>query len=87
MKGLASYFKEFAWKNTKLTDFVGHIDKAAKALNLDIGLDFTEWSSSWLKNAGCNIVSHDIQEEEGKIKKFTVHQKCVQHGDGNQLRV
>ena len=85
--GLASYFKEFAWKNTILTDFVGHIDKAVKEAKVDVGLDMVDWSTTWLMKAGCNIISHDVTEENGKITKFIVNQKCVEHGEGNLLRV
>ena len=36
---------------------------------------------------GCNIIWHDIQEEGGKIKKFTVQQRVNSEGQGNKLRV
>jgi aminopeptidase N len=72
-KGIAAYFKEFSWKNTKLPDFINHMDKAAKELKLDIGQNFKDWSATWLKTAGCNTIWHDIEEKDGKIKKFTVN--------------
>ena len=57
------------------------------AKDLKIETDLEAWSTSWLKTAGCNIIWHDIKEEDGKIKKFTVHQRCHQHGESNQLRI
>jgi hypothetical protein len=35
--------------------------------------DLTSWADTWVKCAGCNIISHDIVEEKGKITKFTVN--------------
>lgn len=83
--GIASYFKEYAFQNTKLEDFIRHFDQAAKQLKIE--RDYKQWSDTWLKQAGCNIIWHDIQEEDGKIKKFTVQQRVNEHGKGNQLRV
>lgn len=68
--GLASYFKEYSFKNTSLDDFIKHLSEAAVKCGVD--RDFKAWSHSWLKSAGCNIIWHDVVEEDGKIKKFTV---------------
>jgi len=68
--GIASYFKEYSFKNTKLEDFIRHMSLAAKQHKIKI--DFAAWAETWLKTAGCNVIWHDIIEEEGKIKKFTV---------------
>ena len=83
--GVASYFKEFSFKNTELSDFIKHMAAAAKTVG--IKEDLEAWCNTWLKAAGCNIIWHDIQEEDGKIKKFTVNQRVNQHGEGNKLRV
>jgi aminopeptidase N len=83
--GLASYFKEYAFQNTQLVDFVRHMSKAAATLKIE--RDFAQWATTWLQSAGCNIIWHEIEEEAGVIKKFTVHQKVHVHGAGNQLRV
>ena len=32
------------------------------------------------------MIWHDIEEENGKIKKFTVNQKIYEHGEKNRLR-
>lgn len=61
------------------------MNDAAKQLKIE--RDFIKWSDTWLKKAGCNIIWHEVEEEAGKIKKFVVHQKLWEHGEGNQLRV
>ena len=71
-KGIKSYFVEFSFKNTTLDDFIGHMDKAAKELGCKNSL--IQWTDSWLKTAGCNIIWHEYEcDTEGRIKKFTVH--------------
>ena len=69
-KAVSAYFKEFAYSNTSLEDFIGHFSQAAKDLKIE--RDFTSWSDTWLKTAGLNEIWHDVEEENGKIKKFTV---------------
>lgn len=83
--GVASYFAEFAFKNTRLEDFILHFNNAAIKQNSPI--DFAKWSHTWLKCAGPNIIWHDVTEEGGKITKFTVQQRVHEEGVGNQLRV
>lgn len=39
-----------------------------------------------MKTAGCNYIWHDIEEENGKIKNFTVNQGIHENGEGNRLR-
>ena len=68
--GIASYFKQYAYQNTSLEDFIRHMHEAAVKCNSPI--DFQKWSHTWLKCAGPNIIWHDVTEEGGKITKFTV---------------
>jgi len=68
--GVATYFAEFAFKNTRLDDFILHFNNAAIKHNSP--MDFAKWSDTWLKCAGPNIIWHDVTEEGGKITKFTV---------------
>jgi len=68
--GVASYFKEYSWKNTSLPDFIRHMDAAATKANSPIS--FAKWSDTWLKCAGPNVIWHDITEKDGKITKFVV---------------
>mmetsp|Transcript_9866 Transcript_9866/g.16592 ORF Transcript_9866/g.16592 Transcript_9866/m.16592 type:complete len:782 (-) Transcript_9866:41-2386(-) len=82
--GLKSYFEEYAFKNTELKDFIRHLSNAAKQLKIETDLE--AWTDSWLKTAGCNIIWHEIEEAEGKITKFIVHQRPNVNGAGNRLR-
>jgi hypothetical protein len=61
------------------------MNNAATMLNIE--RDFAKWAKPWLQTAGCNIIWHEIEEQNGEIKKFTVHQKVHENGEGNQLRV
>ena len=70
LKGIQKYFKEYAFKNTDLRDFIKQMSEAAKELKIEIDLE--AWATTWLKTPGCNIIWHDIEEENGLIKKFTV---------------
>ena len=45
------------------------------------------WADTWLKTSGLCYIWHDIVEESGKIKKFTVNQKIHENGKDNRLRV
>jgi len=45
------------------------------------------WADTWLKTSGLCYIWHDIVEEDGKIKKFTVNQKIHENGKDNRLRV
>jgi aminopeptidase N len=67
---VASYFKEFSFKNSTLDDFLRHMGNASKEMKME--QDFVKWAYTWLKTAGCNQIWHDVEEEGGKIKKFTV---------------
>jgi len=49
-------------------------------------VDFKAWAATWLKTAGCNEIWHEIEEQDGKITKFTVHQSVWRHGELNRLR-
>lgn len=84
-KALRSYFAQFQYKNTKLEDLIQHLNKASGEMGGQG--DLSEWFSSWLKTSGCNLISHSIEEEGGKIKKFVVNQKVHKYGDSNRLRV
>ena len=52
--GVESYFKEFAFKNTKLDDFIKHMEAAAKKVG--IKTDFVAWCNTFLKTSGCNVI-------------------------------
>ena len=45
-KGLTSYFTEFAWSNTTLNDFIGHLNAEFEKRNL--GFNLSDWQSEWI---------------------------------------
>ncbi len=52
--GLKTYFKKYAYKNTELIDFLQELGAAAKQMG--VGQKLVEWSETWLKTAGLNII-------------------------------
>ena len=58
-KAVSSYFKEFAYKNTTLEDFINKYDQAVKELGIE--RDFKSWAQTWLHTAGCNSIWHTVQ--------------------------
>lgn len=66
--GLRSYFKKYAWKNTKREDFIGAIAEASK-------VDLSVWTQKWLQTAGTNKVSVSFECKEGEISKATLNQR------------
>lgn len=83
-EGIKTYFAEYSFKNTKLEDFIRHMNMAAKkVLNKE---DFGDWAETWLKTSGCNTLWHTWEEKDGKITKFTAHQGIFSQGDSNRLR-
>ena len=59
-KGLKAYFEKYKWSNTKFDDFIGEMSKAAgdKLTNL------SELCDNWLKKAGLNEISLDMEIDE-----------------------
>ena len=59
-KGLHNYFKKHQWKNTTLPDFINCLAEAyneSKDKSMGTDFDFIEWSDSWLKTSGVNILA------------------------------
>lgn len=67
-EGLRSYFKTYAFKNTKRSDFITSIATAAKK-------DLSVWTSKWLQTAGPNRVLVEAKCDDGKIKSLVINQK------------
>ncbi len=67
-EGLRTYFKTYAWKNTRRADFVGAIAAASK-VNLD------DWTEKWLKTAGPNEVEIQFACEKDKVSMAILNQK------------
>jgi aminopeptidase N len=83
-EGLKSYFKKFAFKNTELLDFLKELGNAASALGIKENL--VEWSYTWLKSSGVNIISYEYDtDHQGTITKFMIRQTEHYNGE-NRLR-
>lgn len=59
-KGIRGYFKEYAFTNTSLNDFIGALEKGS-------GTKLDWWSKQWLQTIGLNTVSVDFSCKDGKI--------------------
>ncbi|WP_154223209.1 aminopeptidase N [Marinicella rhabdoformis] len=64
---VSNYLKQHAWGNTELEDFVAAQSKQS-------GIELTEWSKSWLYQAGVNTFKINFQCEADKISGFTINQ-------------
>lgn len=72
-EGLQSYFKTYAFKNTRREDFINEIGKAAQ-------LPLNDWTQKWLQTAGANRVKVKIQCQEGLVKELAVIQTASRSG-------
>ncbi|CDW86678.1 aminopeptidase n [Stylonychia lemnae] len=82
--GLQTYFHKFAYKNTVLNDFLTELGAAAKRLG--IKEDLVDWSYSWLKSSGINIISYEYDlNDQNEILEFRVIQD-LHHNGQNRLR-
>lgn len=51
-KGLTTYFNEFAFSNSTLSDFIGHLNVEFEKKNL--GMNLNDWQLEWIQKAGLN---------------------------------
>jgi aminopeptidase N len=68
-EGLRKYFKEHAWGNTELGDFLGPLADGS-------GRDLNSWSKEWLETAGVNTIW---------VEGSTVVQSAPPNPDGHPL--
>ena len=76
-KGLSNYFNEFHWNNTVFEDFINKMVQSAG----DKFNDLENLCHNWIKKAGLNEISLDMEVNEftKKITKFVVKQKpCLE---------
>ncbi|MEE9278096.1 MAG: aminopeptidase N, partial [Dehalococcoidia bacterium] len=66
-EGMRGYFKEFAWGNTTLRDFLGALEDGA-------GRDLDRWARLWLEEAGCNTLTANWNASEGQVARFSIDQ-------------
>jgi aminopeptidase N len=66
-KGLQNYFSQYAFSNTKLTDFIG-------ALALAGDTDLGDWQKLWLEKAQVNTIKANMVCEQGLLQEFSLLQ-------------
>ncbi|MCB0378428.1 MAG: aminopeptidase N [Bdellovibrionales bacterium] len=69
-KGLKAYFKDYAFQNTQLKDFVSSMERAA-------GLDLQTWKQRWLQTAMVNNLQAQAICHKGKITDFEIIQTAT----------
>lgn len=63
--GVRHYFKTYAYKNTRLQDFMGALEQAS-------GKDLKPWSKTWLEMAGVDTVRAEYSCDKGKVTNFAL---------------
>ncbi|MDR1151842.1 MAG: aminopeptidase N [Bifidobacteriaceae bacterium] len=57
LRGVAAYFKRFAFDNAELSDLLAELEKAS-------GRDLRTWAREWLQTAGVNTIGLDIVTDD-----------------------
>ncbi len=68
-KGVQSYMKKYAYKNTRFQDLLDELSSAH-------GESLNEWANTWLKTAGLNRVATELSCEAGKITQLSLIQSA-----------
>nr|WP_244953953.1 aminopeptidase N [Spelaeicoccus albus] len=66
--GARRYFRDHAWGNTRLADFLAALDAAAPERQVE------EWATAWLQTAGISTLTPEIAETDGVIDEFAIRQ-------------
>lgn len=69
-RGVAAYFKEYAWKNATRAQFM---DAIARAYGQDLG----RWTETWLKTEGLSQMAVDIKCDGDVISGASIHQEPI----------
>jgi aminopeptidase N len=70
--GIRQYFKDFAWSNASLADFLSALSKAS-------GRDLEPWSKEWLETAGIASLRPVITSDNGVIERLEVEQTAPEN--------
>ena len=71
MRGVSSYFKKHAWKNTELNDLLVELERES-------GRELSSWSKLWLETAGVNTLKPEFTlDESGNYSSFAVLQSAI----------
>ena len=66
-EGMRLYFKEYAWGNTTLDEFLGALERGSES-------ELQEWSKMWLETAGVNTLAARLELDAGTIAGFAIEQ-------------
>jgi aminopeptidase N len=66
-QGVSAYFKQHAFGNTDLNDFL-------QALEVASGRDLKSWSRAWLESSGVNTLRAELKVTDGRIESATLLQ-------------
>lgn len=66
--GVREYLRKFANNNASWPDLIAILDKFADA-------DLQKWNKVWVNDTGRPMIDYVMQQDQGKISKFTVSQQ------------
>ncbi|MGO3151482.1 MAG: aminopeptidase N, partial [Galactobacter sp.] len=72
------YFRDNAWGNTTLADFL-------RALGSASGRDMSGWAAAWLATAGVSTLTLATTVEDGRIASATLHQSATDPRTGESV--
>jgi len=71
IRGVSSYFKKHAWRNTELNDLLVELERES-------GRELSSWSKLWLETAGVNTLKPEFTlDESGNYSSFAVLQSAI----------
>ncbi len=71
VEGLRSYFRRYAWGNTRFADLLAEFEAAS-------GRDLATWSQAWLKTAGVNTLEIAVEtDDQGIITAAAILQSAA----------
>ena len=72
LDGCKAYFREHAWGNATLADFLGTLEDAS-------GRELTSWSREWLETTGVNTLRPELEvAEDGTYAEVAVLQEATE---------
>jgi len=71
-EGLRSYFRKYAWGNTRFADLLAEFEASS-------GRDLGTWSEAWLKTAGVNTLRIEVEtDDSGVISSAAIIQTAAE---------
>lgn len=70
------YFRDHAFGNTTLQDFLAALASATEGSASATGRDMTAWAAAWLQTAGISTLSADIESIDGRYRSVQIHQQA-----------